>query len=61
MKIIKIHMKEDKTNIYIISYNISNAQTLVQTDLRIMKRRTWIAVETVILARNANRVILKFT
>ena len=54
-------MKEDKTNVHIISYNISNAQTLVQTDLRIMKRRTWIAVETVILARNANQVILKFT
>ena len=54
-------MKEDKTNVYIISYNISNAQTLVQMDLRIRKRRTWIAVETVILARYANRVILKFT
>jgi len=37
-------MKEDKTNVHIISYNISNAQTLVQTDLRIRKRRTWIAV-----------------
>ena len=54
-------MKEDKSNVYIISYNTSNAQTLVQTDLRIMKRRTWIAVETVILARNANQVILIFT
>ena len=58
---LRIHMKKDKTSVYIMSCNISNAQTLVQTDFRIRKRRTWIAVETVILARNASRVILKFT